>query len=66
MAYENAGVNRAIRELFGSINRRWVNNLVQLSLRYLGFLLLGLIAYVHFLFHQISSQETPVLIWMGI
>src|SRR3990170_945191 len=65
MTYEDAGLSRVVTGLIKNVNRRWFHNYVQFFMRYSGFFVLGLIAYLHFIFQKINSQGLPVVIWMG-
>jgi two-component sensor histidine kinase/GAF domain-containing protein len=64
MNYEDAGANKAVKNIFNNINRRWFYNYLQFILRYSGFFLLGIIVYFQVLFTRISYNWIPLLIWI--
>lgn len=64
MAYQGIGFTRATRKILESINRFSFYNYLQLFLRYSGFFVLGLIAYLHFVFNNINPDKKIITNWM--
>jgi GAF domain-containing protein len=64
MDYADAGFTRATQGLRQTIRKFLYHGFLAFFLRFSGFFLLGLIAYLHFLFDTINHNHTAVAAWM--
>ncbi len=59
-----SGFSKAMRGARQAFNRLWLHNYLALFLRYSGFVLLSLIAYLHFLFNGMTRNGQALEVWM--
>ncbi len=60
----NSGFSKAMQGARQAFNRLWLHNYLALFLRYSGFVLLLVIAYLHFVFHGMNRNGSQVEAWM--